>query len=62
MSKIIWHLSRVRPNAFGGTNYGTLCNRLTTLSDGMNCTDDPAKVTCKLCLRKIEPNVKKVEA
>lgn len=32
----------------------TLCGRMSSKSqDGINSTDDPAKVTCKFCLRAL---------
>ena len=46
------HLQKVRPNAPGGFNTSTLCDRFSQASeDGFNSTDDPTKVTCKHCLR-----------
>jgi hypothetical protein len=47
------HFSKVRQNAFGGQTFGTLCNRLRTLRDGMNCTENKKEVTCKLCLKRL---------
>lgn len=45
------HLAKVRPNAWGGTNTHTLCNRSNAKSaDGFNSTDEVAQVTCKFCL------------
>lgn len=50
----IWHLSWMRPNAFGGTTTGTWCNRMQGgYSGGMNCTTEAAQVTCKFCQKKI---------
>jgi hypothetical protein len=51
------HLSKVRPNAFGGTTYTTLCNRMSgKVEVGMNCTTEVEEVTCKFCLRLMTPN------
>ena len=45
------HLSNIRPNAFGGMTYGTLCNRFRVSDDGMNLTDKETEVTCFFCLK-----------
>jgi hypothetical protein len=47
------HLSLIRPNAFGGTTTGTLCNRFRCLADGMNLTVERTEVTCSFCLKII---------
>jgi hypothetical protein len=47
------HLSKVRPNAFGGHTYGTLCNRYRVMADGMNLTSNEAEVTCSFCLKML---------
>lgn len=47
------HLSKVRPNAFGGFTTGTLCNRLRVLSDGMNVTTERSEVTCAYCIKML---------
>lgn len=47
----VTHLSKIRRFASGTTITGTTCNRFRCTNDGMNLTDDPAKVTCKFCLR-----------
>lgn len=50
----VWHLSWGRPNALGGWTQGTWCNRMQGgLGMGMNCTDNPAEVTCTFCKNKI---------
>lgn len=43
------HLRVVRRGPFGGTVTTSRCNRLRTLADGMNLSDDPKSVTCKFC-------------
>lgn len=46
------HMSKVRPNAFGGTTYTTLCNRLSgQVAVGFNATENPDDVTCLFCRR-----------
>jgi hypothetical protein len=54
MAKMAVHFSKVRPSAFGGTSYGSLCGRLNAASlDGMNVTGSEAEVTCKFCLKAL---------
>lgn len=50
------HLQRTRPNPFspGETTNGTLCNRVAVCVVGMNLSDKPAEVTCKLCLKNMK--------
>lgn len=38
---------------------GTLCNRMSNAGDDINCTTDTAKVTCKLCIRKLASQVRR---
>jgi hypothetical protein len=54
--QMVTHFSKInRKNAFGGTTFGTLCNRMNAGSkDGMNCTEKREEVTCKFCLKIME--------
>lgn len=48
------HKANNRPNAWGGTRYGTLCGRTNRgCSDGMNVAETDAEVTCKICLARM---------
>ena len=50
---MVVHLRKVR-KVWGGELTGSLCNRLQTLSEGMNISDLADEVTCKFCRRIIE--------
>lgn len=55
MAQPVTHFSKVKQFTWGGalvTKTGTLCNRFTGTGD-INCTTDPAEVTCKLCSREL---------
>lgn len=52
---IVTHFQRTRKNPFspGETTNGTLCNKVAVCTVGMNLSDKPAEVTCKLCQRRM---------
>lgn len=50
MARTTVHLSEMRRSVSGTTIATTLCRRFRITDDGMNLTDKPAEVTCKLCL------------
>lgn len=52
----VTHSQKVRPNPFspGEFTNGTLCNRVMVCAVGMNLSDKPAEVTCKLCLKRMK--------
>ena len=53
--QMIKHESMVRPNAYGGHTYRTLCGRTNRrCNDGMNVAEEGEQVTCKLCLKKLK--------
>lgn len=48
------HLAKVVQYRNGATRTSTLCGRLSNqCDDGINSTDLPATVTCRVCLRKL---------
>lgn len=50
-AEMVQHKGRQRQNAFGGTTFTTLCNRMNRRSvNGMNIANSDAEVTCKFCL------------
>lgn len=50
------HLARVEQNRLGGYTTGSWCRRTNARStDGMNTTEDQGAVTCKFCLKLMEP-------
>lgn len=54
------HFSRIR-HIGAMTHTGTLCGRM--VSDGdINCTGEPAEVTCKLCQRELAAQIDRVAA
>ncbi|EKS37792.1 hypothetical protein [Afipia clevelandensis] len=62
MAKQVTHLSKIALNARGFAGHtitGTLCNRMTSYGD-INCTENEAEVTCKLCLRELSYRRKRV--
>lgn len=51
---MVLHKRDNRPNAYGGTNYRTLCGRTNArCDDGMNVAETDDAVTCKFCLRRM---------
>ena len=59
MAKPVIHEQVYRPGPFGGVMNTTLCGRLASGED-MNVADGAEKVTCKLCLRRIESRKEQV--
>lgn len=51
----VWHLSWMRRGAFPGSiRTGTWCNRMQSgNAGGINCVENPDRVTCKFCKQKI---------
>jgi hypothetical protein len=58
MSRKVLHKSHVihRPHV---TITTTQCRRQTNTSDGMNIADSDEQVTCKFCLRLMDPKVQR---
>jgi hypothetical protein len=51
MSKPVTHLQKLSER-WGGTVNGTLCARMSG-ADDRDSTNNPSKVTCKLCTREM---------